>query len=103
MSDKIADYYFMHGRSGSHGDAPGNLVLYSSKDGIHWDEGVLLHKKIYPGGDKYSANEVIGKYDPSRPNRLLIQSSIVYDAHTSRVNEHHWWIEDISGTEMAHQ
>jgi len=98
LSAKIGDYYFIHGRSGSFGEAPGNFVLYSSRDAVHWDEGVLLHKKIYPGGDKYSGNEVIGKYDPSTPNRLLIQSSIVYDAETSRVNERHWWVVDIAGT-----
>ena len=98
LSDRIGDYHFMHGRSGSYGDAPGNFVLYASKDGITWDDGILLHRKIYPGGDKYSANEVIGKYDPDRPDRLLIQSSIVYDAHTSRVDERHWWVVDIVGT-----
>ena len=98
LSAKIGDYYFVHGRSGSFGDAPGNFVLYSSRDAIHWDEGVFLHKKVYPGGDKYSGNEVIGKYDPSTRNRLLIQSSIVYDADTSRVNERHWWVVDIAGS-----
>ena len=103
LSAKTGDYYFMHGRSGSYGDAPGNFVLYSSKDGVNWDEGILLQKKIYgrAGGDKYSANEVIGKYDPNTPNRLLIQSSIVYDDKTSRVNERHWWIEKIAGTEVS--
>lgn len=99
MSDKIGHYYFMHGRSGSHGAAPGNLVLYASRDGINWDEGVYLHTKVFDGGDKYSANEIIGKYDPSMPRRLLIQSSVVYDAHTSRVNERHWWIDHVEGTE----
>lgn len=99
MSDKIGDYYFIHGRSGSYGAAPGNLVLYASKDGIHWDEGTYLHRKVFDGGDKYSANETIGKYDPAVPNRLLIQSSLVYDAHTGRVNERHWWVDHIAGTE----
>lgn len=99
MSDRIGDYYFMHGRSGSHGEAPGNFVLYSSKDGLNWDEGIYLQKKVYEGGDKYSANEIIGKYDPAVPNRLLIQSSIAYNAGTNCVNERHWWIDRIAGTE----
>ena len=78
---------------------PGNLVLYSSPDGIHWDDGIILHRKPFPNGyDAYSANEVIGKYDQTVPNRLLIQSSIVYDAESKRVNEHHWWVEEIDGT-----
>ena len=95
LSEKIGDLYFIHGRSGSHGDDPGNFVLYSSEDGINWDGGTIL-KKATPGGDCYSANTVVGKYDPYTPNRLLIQSSVSY--HGSRVNECHWWVEDIEGT-----
>lgn len=94
LSEKIGDYYFMHGRSGSRGDDPRNLVLYASKDGINWDRGTFLNK-VQKGGDSYSANAVIGKYDPTIPNRLLIQSSIVYRG--SRVNLKHWWLENISG------
>ena len=45
----------------------------------------------------YSANEVIGKYDPSVPSRLLIQSSIAYEAENLKVNERHWWVEGIDG------
>jgi hypothetical protein len=96
MSDKIGDYYFLHGRSGMSGPDHGNLVLYWSEDGIHWNDGVYLNTS---GGrsDSYSANEVIGKYDESKPNRLLIQSSILYDS-LKAVNIHHWWIENIHGT-----
>ena len=99
MSAKIGDYYFMTGRTGSLnreliGDDPGpsNLVLYASNDGINWDEGTLLmSRSIVPGGgDCYTANEVVGKYDPSKPERLLIQSSISYSG--ARVNSHHWWV-----------
>lgn len=102
MSDKIGDYYFMHGRSGSYGALPGQyFVLYSSKDGINWDEGRYLNEitlaSPFGGGDKYSGNEIVGKYDPSKPRRLLIQSSIAYDPHSSRVNERHWWIDRIAG------
>ncbi|MDZ7619706.1 MAG: sialidase family protein [Patescibacteria group bacterium] len=101
MSGKIGDYYFLHGRSGSYRGNPGNFVLYASKDGIHWDEGRLLMSRadVPGGGDCYSANEIIGKYDAKNPNRLLIQSSISYSG--SRVNIHHWWIENIAGTEAV--
>jgi len=85
----------MHGRSGLRGDDPGCLVLYASKDGVNWDRGVFLNK-VQQGLDSYSANEVIGKYDPGTPNRLLIQSSISYSGY-GRVNIKHWWIEDIPG------
>ncbi|MDE2715831.1 MAG: hypothetical protein OXI33_02305, partial [Chloroflexota bacterium] len=86
-------------RSGSHSRDPRHLVLYSSLDGIHWDEGRILHHRGpgEGGGDAYSANEVIGKYDPSVPNRLLIQSSIAYEAENLKVNERHWWVEGIDG------
>lgn len=85
---------FMHGRSGSRGDDPRNLVLYASKDVINWDRGVFLNK-VQKGVDCYSGNSVIGKDDSSTPERLLIQSSIVYSG--SRVNLKHWWVENISG------
>ncbi len=98
FSPKIGDYYFLHGRSGHFGEEAKHLILYASSDGIHWDDGILLHRKEIGGGDAYSANEVIGKFDPRKPRRLLIQSSIAYEDGTSKVNEHHWWIEDIGGT-----
>lgn len=93
MSEKIGDYYFVHGRSGSYGDNPGNFVLYSSKDGINWDDGVYLmsRQKTPGGGDCYSGNTVIGKYDSLTPERLLIQADISYNG--PRVNINHWWIE----------
>ena len=99
LSRKIGNLYFLHGRSGSHSRDPKHLVLYSSLDGIHWDEGRILHHRGPGpgGGDAYSANEIIGKYDPAVPNRLLIQSSIAYEADNLKVNERHWWIEDIDG------
>lgn len=88
MSEKIGNYYFMHGRSGHSGEGSRNLVLYSSKDGIQWDEGRFL--RVGPGTYAYSNNAVVGRFDPSRPLRLLIQSSIAYDSN--KVNVHHWWI-----------
>lgn len=97
LSRKIGNLYFLQGRSGSVSPDPKNLVLYSSRDGIHWDGGTVLHRKEMGGADAYSANEVVGKYDPSVPNRLLIQSSIVYEDGNYRVNEHHWWVEGVDG------
>ena len=94
LARKIGNFYFLHGRSGSQSRDPSNLILYASRDGIHWDEGAILHRKER-GSDAYSANEVIGKYDPTVPNRLLIQSSISYEDGSSKVNAHHWWVEQI--------
>lgn len=99
MSEKLGDLYFIHGRSGSFarelvGDDPGrgNFVLYVSKDGINWDEGIVLMSRAqHPGGaDNYSVNAVIGRYCEQTPERLLIQSSLSYDGR--RVNSHHWWV-----------
>ena len=76
------------------GDDPGpnNFVLYSSRDGIHWDEGIVLMSRLQTpgGGDCYSANEVIGKYDPATPERLLIHSDVSYAG--SKTNMHQWWV-----------
>jgi uncharacterized protein (TIGR02145 family) len=96
MSDKIGDYYFMTGRSSNNsGDDPRCTVLYASKDGINWDRGRFLNK-IQLGMDSYSANEVIGKYNPSTKKRLLIQADNGYSGY-ARVNVKHWWIENIEG------
>jgi len=94
VCDKIGDYYFMTGRSGNSGDDPSCLVLYTSEDGIHWDRGVFLNK-VQIGLDSYTANEIIGKYNPDKPKRLLIQSSIGYSGLSTNVV--HWWIENIKG------
>ena len=51
-----------------------------------------MSRQITPGGgDLYSGNAIIGKYDTSSPERLLIQADISYDG--PRVNINHWWIE----------
>ncbi len=93
LSLKIGDRYFLQGRSGSKSRDPKHLVLYTSPDGINWDDGIFLYRKEIGGGDCYSANEVIGTYDTAAPKRLLIQASIAYEEGSSKVNEHHWWIE----------
>ncbi len=98
LSGKVGDLYFIQGRSGSYprdlvGDDPGpsNFVLYSSRDGIHWDEGIVLMSRLQTpgGGDCYSANEVIGKYDPATPKKLLIHGDVSYSG--AKTNMHQWW------------
>jgi uncharacterized protein (TIGR02145 family) len=93
MSDRVGGLYFMHGRSGSRGPDPRKLVLYSSPDGIHWDDGVFLNRGEgveNPGSDSYTGNTVVGVYDASLPERLLVQSSIAYQGQ--RTNQKYWWI-----------
>ena len=99
LSEKLGQWYFIHGRSGSYprdlvGDDPGpnNFVLYSSRDGTRWDEGILLmsRRQTPGGGDCYSANEIIGKYDPATPDRLLIHADVSYSG--AKTNMHQWWV-----------
>jgi hypothetical protein len=95
MAGKVGDYYFMQGRSGSYGENPDNFVLYSSKDGINWDDGVYLvtrqHTPRAGRGDFYSGNAVVGKYSSSSPRRLLVQADMSYDG--PKVNIYHWFVE----------
>ena len=81
--------YFLHGRSGSLGDEKGHMVLYSSRDGLSWDEGVYLRKRE-AGLGAYSNSIVVGSKDPNRPNRLLIQASHAYELN--KTNVLHWWL-----------
>jgi len=80
--------YVLHGRSGhvgaDRGDL-GHLVLYTSRDGVNWDEGRYLCMKT-AGAAAYSNNLLVdgGK-------RLLIQASHAYDR--SKANVLHWWLD----------
>jgi hypothetical protein len=80
--------YVLHGRSGhvgtDRGDL-GHLVLYTSPDGVNWDEGRYLCLKT-AGAAAYSNNLLV---DGGR--RLLIQASHAYDR--SKTNVLHWWLE----------
>jgi len=93
LSERLEGKFWMHGRSGQGGEDPRHLVLYSSEDGIHWDEGVFLNKGATNDLDSYSTNALVGIHDDDRPVRLLLQSSIAYSRNGRRVNLHHWFIQ----------
>lgn len=84
--------YVLHGRSGSHGDSElkGHFVLYTSPDGINWDEGRYL-KMQTAGAGAYSNNLLVHDPDNKKPPRLLIQASHAYEQ--SKTNIFHWWLE----------
>lgn len=84
--------WFMHGRSGSKGKRAerGHLVLYSSPDGINWDQGVYLKKRT-AGLGAYSNSILVGSLNPEKQNRLLIQASHAYEQNKTSV--YHWWID----------
>ena len=84
----FSDRCFMHGRSGSWGKDKGHFVLYSSEDGIHWDEGVYL-RMATEGAGAYSNNLIV--HCPDGGERLLIQASHAYQGN--KTNILHWWLE----------
>lgn len=83
---RVKGGYLLHGRSGCESDElPFYLVIYSSPDGIHWDEGQYL--STLDGKWAYYSNSIALQ----EGERLLLQSSVPYDA--ARVNVCHWWLE----------
>ena len=85
--------YFMHGRSAflqGKKEQKGHLVLYASRDGIVWDDGVYL-KMREEGIAAYSNSIVVGSLNSNKPNRLLIQASHAYEQNLTNV--YHWWID----------
>lgn len=87
---KVKGGYILHGRSGCMDySLPMEFVLYTSEDGINWDEGIWLAKARGSGGASfYSNNLVLNEGDRQR---VLIQSSIAYSA--ARTNIAHWMLE----------
>ncbi|MBR6708855.1 MAG: exo-alpha-sialidase [Clostridia bacterium] len=86
---KVRGGYILHGRAGcvSH-ELPPHFVLYTSADGINWDEGIYLCA-IETQSAYYSNNLVLNRDDGSQ--RVLIQSSVPYDH--GRVNVAHWFLD----------
>jgi hypothetical protein len=83
--------YFIHGRSGSHGteEEKGHFILYHSRDGVTWDEGIYLIRRSH-GHGAYSNNAVI--VDPATGRRRLrVQASHAYDEHKTSILS--WWID----------
>ncbi|MFV2066263.1 MAG: sialidase family protein [Pirellulales bacterium] len=69
--------YYLHGRSGHHGDGSHRFVLYQSSDGIRWKDGVIVSgDERLPDG--YSHNCIINKYNNDVPNELMTLYSIIY-------------------------
>lgn len=83
--------YLLHGRSGClTNELPPCFFLYTSPDGIHWDEGVYLCE-IRSAAAYYSNNLVLDMEDGTQ--RVLIQSSIPQSEWGAKVDIAHWIIE----------
>ena len=65
--------YLLHGRSGMQS---GHFIIYSSKDGIHWDQGQYLLMRT-AGTGAYSNNVIV--HSENGEERLLIQTSHAYE------------------------
>ncbi len=90
---KANGIYFMHGRSGNNTtELPFNFVLYTSKDGLNWDEGEYVRVTPPEGWGSmayYSNNCVTGRFGGKK--RILIQVSDPY--FEGCVDVKHWWID----------
>lgn len=88
---RFAGGYVLHGRSGSKGDVDirGHFVLYTSDDGIHWDEGQFLKNRT-TGPGAYSNNLLLHNPDGQPSGKLLIQASHAYEQ--SKTNVYHWFL-----------
>lgn len=85
----LDDQFILHGRAGEH-----NFVIYTSADGIHWDEGHYLDEvegEQY-GGCYYSNNIVLDHPHKPGKKRMLVQYSEVYK-EPAVVDVMHMWIE----------
>jgi hypothetical protein len=73
------------------------MILYSSRDGLTWDDGVYLRKRT-EGLGAYSNSIVVGTLNPDKQKRLLIQASHAYEQN--KTNVLHWWVETPEGKEQ---
>lgn len=93
---RVRGGYILHGRSGCEtNELPINFVLYTSEDGIHWDEGIYLCDGKPRAGAFYSNNLVLN--DENGDQRVLIQSSIPWrkwdeEKGCGLVNIAHWML-----------
>ena len=77
--------YILHGREAG---GINRFVLYTSADGILWDEGHRI-VDMHPAVSFYSNNVIVNK---NGRDRLLVQFSQTF-TESHRVNIHHMWIE----------
>ena len=92
---KVKGGFLLHGRSGcgSH-DLPMYFVLYTSADGIHWDDGEYICEKH--GHTAYYSNNLV--LEENGRQRVLIQSSVPYEKPRPGIREggtniSHWFLD----------
>lgn len=86
---KVKNGYLLHGRSGCVDQSlPMHFVLYTSKDGIHWDEGEFIC--ACEGLTAYYSNNLVLDRE-NGTQRVLIQASVPYSKGC--VNISHWLLD----------
>jgi len=87
----LDDQYILHGRAGAN-----NFVLYTSADGVHWDEGHFLNENTENGYYLCYYSNNITLDHPQKPGkkRMLVQYSELYGDHAC-VDVMHMWIETV--------
>ena len=66
------------------------MVLYSSRDGLAWDDGIYLRMREARLGTHLNSI-VVGSLNPHSRKRLLIQASHAHERNMT--NMLHWWLE----------
>lgn len=74
--------YFLHGRSGNKGEGANRFVLYTSRDGENWNEGILVSRDPR-GPDGYSHNCIVRKNGKPDATQLMINYSIIYSGRNT--------------------
>lgn len=86
---KVKGGYLLHGRSGGVSkELPMHFVLYTSRDGIQWDEGSYICD--CGGLTAYYSNNLVLDHENGSQS-VLIQASVPYT--NGRVNVAHWRID----------
>ena len=85
---KVRGGYILHGRAGCmSNELPMDFVLYTSPDGITWDDGVYICSSS--SGTAYYSNNLV--LDEGDRQRVLIQASVPYSG--AKVNISHWFLD----------
>lgn len=85
---KLGNGYVMHGRGFFEDATCGRgFVFYTSKDGLHWDDGIMLEE--FKTICYYSNNLLLS--EPGEPEKLLVQYSDIYEE--AKVNVMHIFLQ----------
>lgn len=90
----LDNQYILHGRAGESEAGTGAFVMYTSADGLNWDEGTIL---VENRPASFYSNNLVLKF-PDNKQRMLVQYSENYNdpvkgVWNGQVNVMHLWIK----------